>query len=333
MRSRATQFLLSVLLLLHSLVASARLTTPPLPDFSGHDLAPLSVAADLAESAMLAAIGDRDTDEVDADIFQVIVLVFSDEPEKGYVGIVDRSNNGAIWILYEGKLPLGLEGILALEVDSEGEQYGFAFGTTAWIEYLPAQDRQLNFEGGTSVKLKEFRIFHVHNYGNDNGPEPWRRERGKDGKWRAVPGPDGEWKGRLGVNYAPGLDAPCTHRRSMWIDDAAEKRLFEFFEKQRRMGSASWTLNQNCAWFAAEAWRIATGENIDPGHGKVVTDIVPAEEVEGFLRDQGVPEILGKMMAKGADMIPCPCPAYLAEGIEDKNGGEKKLSVPRVGQP
>jgi len=108
MNSKVAQFLLSVLLLLHSLVASARLTTPPLPDFSGHDLAPLSVADDTAE---LATFGDAIDNVVIGGVpkgARVVVVVFSDEPEGGYIGIVDRSNNGVIWILYEGKLPLGL---------------------------------------------------------------------------------------------------------------------------------------------------------------------------------------------------------------------------------
>jgi len=34
--------------------------------------------------------------------------VFSDDPERGYVAIVGRNENGVIWILCEGKLPLGL---------------------------------------------------------------------------------------------------------------------------------------------------------------------------------------------------------------------------------
>jgi len=108
MRSKAAQLLFSAVFLLLAFSASAHLTPPALPDLSGHGPATLPVAVDLAESAMLAAIGDRDTDEVDPDIVQVIVLVFSDEPERGYVGFSGQNQYGPIWILYEGKLPLGL---------------------------------------------------------------------------------------------------------------------------------------------------------------------------------------------------------------------------------
>jgi len=333
MRNRATQFLLSALLFLLSLPSSARLTTPLLPDFSGSAPAPLSRAADAAELATLAYPTDNAIYAADADIVLAAVLVSFDDPETAYVVFFSCDQKVAYWFSHVGQLPLGLEGWLYLEADNRGKHAGYDFGTTAWIEYLPSQDRKIEFEAGDRVELAAGRVVHVHNYGNENGPEPWRRERGKDGKWHAVPGPDGKRKGRLGINYVHYLNRRATHQRAMWVDDAAETKLFEFIAERRRMGVTSWTESENCAWFAAEAWRIATGESIDPAHGKVVTDIVPADRVEEFVRDQGMPEILGKMAATGAAVLPCPCPVHLAEAIEEKNGGRKQHTVPRPDQP
>jgi len=66
MRSRATQFLLSVLLLLLSFSSSAHLTPPPLPEFS---------PGDIADSATLPEPIDWAALDADPDAVLVVLLV------------------------------------------------------------------------------------------------------------------------------------------------------------------------------------------------------------------------------------------------------------------
>jgi len=108
MCKRPTQFLLSVLLLVLSLSSSAKLTTPQLPDCPGAGSVSLLLAPDTAESATVADVIDNVAyDDVPRGV-RVVVVVFSGDPERAYVGFFGQDPNLPMWVVCEGKLPLGL---------------------------------------------------------------------------------------------------------------------------------------------------------------------------------------------------------------------------------
>jgi len=51
--------------------------------------------------------------------------------------------------------------------------------------------------------------------------------------------------------------------RTTWIDDIQEQRLRALIEQYRSNGSGAWSYEDNCSVFAREAWRAATGEELD----------------------------------------------------------------------
>lgn len=120
--------------------------------------------------------------------------------------------------------PLGLAGWVTINVE-QGE--GWRWGHT-WIEFSKAN-------GGFDPTVS----YGAFPSGFDNAPGGvFRNEELKRGM---IP----------------------TTSRTVWIDDAGEARLNAFVEQQERRGKDAWNgFQDNCASFAPQAWKAATGENI-----------------------------------------------------------------------
>jgi hypothetical protein len=56
-------------------------------------------------------------------------------------------------------------------------------------------------------------------------------------------------------------NVPEENTREKHIDDEAEKRLYKLIQDYKDKGKDGWKINNNCAHFAAEAWKVATGED------------------------------------------------------------------------
>jgi hypothetical protein len=53
----------------------------------------------------------------------------------------------------------------------------------------------------------------------------------------------------------------------MHLDDAAEKRLFDYIAETLKKKAFAWTLEDNCSHFASRAWLNGTREYLNPFAG------------------------------------------------------------------
>lgn len=127
--------------------------------------------------------------------------------------------------------PLGLAGWVVIHSSSDGGGSSLNTSGHSWISYTPDP---------TASNVNPSTITYG-TWGNN---------------------PDGLGNG-LHTNLEQGRIGDVT--RTMWIDDAAEGRLYNTIADYTLRGQDGWGLLGPCSTFAADAWNNATGEYLQPG--------------------------------------------------------------------
>ncbi len=140
--------------------------------------------------------------------------------------------------------PSGLSGVVSVHSSGKQGSSDTLVAGHSWISYTP--------DGGVRTSFGT--------YGNNpNG--------GSNGLWEGL-----EESAR--AKYGLGDSS-----RTTWIDDDAERRLFETINRYREMGEDGWSSGQTCSTFASDAWYSATGERLNAKDGWYPTPTVLRESI------------------------------------------------------